>query len=87
MCRRFLVLDQANPTQSREPQETEAEQREDHAPDHSSAISAAPKMNADDKGFASLSRLFVDLAMDFIVEIVLEFLRIEIVFVAHEILL
>ena len=30
MCRRFLVLDQANPTQSREPQETEAEQREGH---------------------------------------------------------
>src|SRR5437879_4711559 len=30
LCRRFLVLDQANPTQSREPQETEAEQREGH---------------------------------------------------------
>src|SRR5437879_12644702 len=30
LCRRFLVLDQANPPQSREPQETEAEQREGH---------------------------------------------------------
>src|SRR5437667_10450825 len=40
MCRRFLVLDQANPTQSREPQETEAEQREGHRLRHPGRLEA-----------------------------------------------